>query len=214
MSAKGFNNIIIEYASKFRNEGLLISSRGCNCLISAYIANRDFPSAIRTLDLIDFEENIVRSHGMKIFVEEPRPFQELEDVINRFTLVGKEDYNNNIVNKKITGKLVNNNVEITKEMQLQANLDKINNPSKLDELKILQDDASIQRGLNEMKYVTPDFGANLHSFMALIFSPYLNLVSRNYFSDKKNVSYYYSESVETVAIVMGHRLLVSFNKKQ
>ena len=188
MSAKGFNNIIIEYASKFRDEGLLISSRGCNCLISAYISKRDFPSAIRTLELVDFEENIVRSHGMKIFVEEPRPFQELEDVINRFTLMGKEDYNNNVVNKKITGKVVNNSVEITKEMQLQANLDKINNPNKFEESNDLLNQSSMQRGLNEIKCITPEFGVNLHSFMALIFSPYLNLVSRNYFSDKKNVS--------------------------
>ena len=138
------------------------------------------------MDFIDFEENIVRAHGIKIFSEDPRPFQELDEVVNRFTLLGKMDYNSGIINKKIIGKVVNNNIEITKEMQSQSYLNKINDTKKLKDLN--NSDLSIQNELNENKHITPEFGANLHSFITLIFSPYLNLISRNYFSDQKNVS--------------------------
>ena len=205
--AKGFGTIVVEYATRFKSQGLLIGVRGSNLVISSHILNRNFEGAMSTLSHIDFEEHIVRSHGMKIFSDHCRPFDELENVINRFTVMGKLKYDN-IPIKNVTGKVVLNNVEITKAMQSQnANLKTAlnsdvldsnstenanNNNSNNSELNLSNQEANKIKNYDiETQNITcgtPEFGVNLHSFMALIFSPYLNLVSRNYFSDKKHVS--------------------------
>lgn len=199
--SKGFGNIVIEYAAKFKSKGLLLSTRGCNQLLNAHIHVRDFDSAYRTLGLINFEEDIVRSHGMKIFTDKAVPFDQLEEVINRYTAMGTT-YNGHEKQKKVMSYVVNNTTEVTKGMQAAA--------KKQQELERQNHLNNLNKGINEQNAlpkeeskpafdlnskIIPEFGINIHSCMALIFNPYVNLVSRNYFSDKKNVSHLTDHSI-------------------
>ena len=63
---------VVEYSLKFRNEGLLLGTRSCNLLITAYVGLRDFDSAYDVLNILESEEEYVRYRGCQTFSELPK----------------------------------------------------------------------------------------------------------------------------------------------
>ena len=188
--SKGYGQMVIEYAATFRKKGLLISTRGCNFLLQAHILVRDYDSAFDVLRLMDYEEEIVRSHGMKIFSDTPVPFELLEEPINRYTVRGIN--HNRHIKRNIHSFVVNNTTKVTKEMQEEAQLlrdaerlTRMNEPPLPDPL-FAGRNLTLEAERNPR--TVPEFGVNLHTCISLIFNPYINLASRANYVNKKDVS--------------------------
>ena len=210
---------MIDYATKYKSEGLLLGSRGWNILIAAHIYNRDFESAKAVLLNHHFEEDFVRNVGPKVFSDKPSedtfkihgesillrkgPQSSTHGDIGGHRGMGRKSsynsdgefvediysfrrkkYNNSIVEcvdreSNYNSKFVHIDKGVRK---LSENVNQ--NPITIafnQEFDLL---------LQNNKHEIPEFGVNLHTFTSLIFSPFLNIESRNYFAPNKNVRFF------------------------
>ena len=210
---------MIDYATKYRNEGLLLGSRGWNILIAAHIYNRDFESAKAVLQNLHFEEDFVRNVGPKVFSNKPSEdtFKIHEesillrkgpqssahgDIGGQRGMGRKSSYNsdgefvediysfrrkkyNNLIVERVDRELDYDSNFVNSDKGVRKMSEKINqNPTTIafnQEYDLL---------LRNNRHQIPEFGVNLHTFTSLIFSPFLNIESRNYYAPNKNVRFF------------------------
>ena len=207
---------MIDYASKFKKEGLLLGSRGWNVLISAHVNNRDFDSAKAVLVNLDFEEDYVRNTGPNVFSALPSEdafkfyvdtmverkssqssthldkggqrglgrnssYNSNGEFIEDIYSFRRKKYNNLVAGISNCGteyrsKFIRNDMNGSKtgDRDYQNPITTAFN---------LEFDALIRNNT----VTIPEFGVNIHTFTSLIFSPFLNIQSRNYYAPNKHV---------------------------
>lgn len=207
---------MIDYATKFKKEGLLLGSRGWNVLISAHVNNRDFGSAKAVLVNLDFEEDFIRNTGPKVFSALPSEdaFKFYEDAMverkssQSSTQVDKggqrglgrnSSYNSN-------GEFIEDIYSFRRKKYNNLVAENINREAEYRSKYVRNDMNSLETGerdfqnpittafnqefdllLRNNTVRIPEFGVNLHTFTSLIFSPFLNIQSRNYYAPNKHV---------------------------
>ena len=194
----------------------MLGSRGWNILISAHIHNRDFENAKAVLLNLHFEEDFVRNVGPKVFSDKPSedtfkihqeslilrksPLSSIHNDIGGERGMGrKSSYNSDgeFVEDiySFRRKKYNNMIAESANRESKHHSKNMNNhksEKKVGERSYQNPTTTAFNQefdllLRNNSYQIPEFGVNLHTFTSLIFSPFLNIQSRNYYAPNKNV---------------------------
>ena len=184
-------------------------------MISAHIHNRDFESAKAVLLNLNFEEDFVRNVGPKVFSDIPcedtfkiheesitlrkspqsgvqggqrgmgrkSSYNSDGDFVEDIFSFRRKKYNNLIVESVCRDP--RNHFANSKNSRSDSKFSEKSDQNPTTTAFNKEFDLLLQNN----DHAIPEFGVNLHTFTSLIFSPFLNIQSRNYYAPNKNVSY-------------------------